>query len=100
MFNFGEFEIYFLWGFEVTEQSLSLLESMYEGPEFFKNPHGLKFNAHADDIDIYYFKNKETLQGTAYFVTDPLELWEYERIIKEISLTIEEEALTGFTRIY
>jgi hypothetical protein len=90
-FNFSEYKVFYITSFEATEENIVLMQSQYKLPTFIQAVKDLSYNSHADDIGIYYLEQIDNGSGKIYVVTDPLELFQKEKIITSFDYNINED---------
>lgn len=98
-YDLSKYRIYFISGFEVTENNISKLEAAYTQPDFLKVIMDLKYNSQSDNILIYYMENVEDSTGQLCLIIDPLEIFEKEQIVKRFDYKIDSSILSNYEKI-
>ncbi|OAE90432.1 hypothetical protein [Flavobacterium psychrophilum] len=92
-FEFNNYKIYYIKGFEMTDKNIELFVLNSDKEDFVSILKELKYNSQADNVSVYYLE-KELDRGEIILITDPLELYEKEQIIKRYSCFLNQKVLS------
>lgn len=92
-FDFNSYKIYYIKGFEMTNKNIELFVLNSDKEGFVNILKELKYNSQANNVSVYYLEKKAN-QGEVILITDPLELYEKEQIIKRYNCFLNEKILS------
>ena len=84
--------IYHIKSFEFTNLNMDLFDKNMGDKNFYSVLDKLDYNSQSDNVGLYYVINPQN-QNYIYLVSDPLELYEKEYIVKKYNGTLDEHVM-------
>jgi hypothetical protein len=90
--DFSNSKVYHIVSFEYSDANMELFESNWDKKDFYKILGQLKYNAQANNVEIYYVIAPNG-KGEVYMIADPFELLEKEYIIRKYEEILDEKIM-------
>ena len=91
--DYNRYKIYYIKGFEMTDKNIESFILNSDKEDFVRVLKELKYNSQVNNVSIYYLE-KELNRGEVILITDPLELYEKEQIIKRYNCFFDDKVLS------
>lgn len=93
-FDFKNYDIYFIKGFEMTDHNIELVEQNVHEDSFSKVLNELSYNSQGDNVNVYVFLNLFSKKKEVFLISDPLELYEQEKVIRKYNEPVDKKILS------
>ena len=85
-------KVYHIKSFEYTDSNMDLFDKNRDCKDFYSALDKMKYNSQSNNVGLYYVINSEG-QNDIYLVSDPLELYEKEYVIKKYNGILDERVM-------
>lgn len=84
--------VYHIKSFEYTDSNMALFDKNIDDENFYKILENLQYNSQANNVSVYYVVKSDG-QSEVYLVSDPLELYEKEYVMKKYQGSLNERVM-------